>query len=107
MKRTQKQETISALAESEYNLKMLRFLLDAFKDGNFEEFDSLLEIDHDLDNLMIRRKLELLKFSIKTGVGVDLNIKNSQGITALHITASIGYQEFIEILVENNADIEA
>lgn len=107
MKNTSDQITMLALSESKYNFDMLRILLDTFNDGNFEKLDSLLEIDSDSDNLMIMRKLELLKYSIKAGVGVDLNIKNSQGLTPLHITASVGCQRLIKVLVEYNADIEA
>lgn len=46
-----------------------------------------------------------LKFLLKSGM--DVNVKDYFGNTALHLTCSAGYMNLVKLLVENEANITA
>lgn len=91
----------------EDNLNAFYNVMNAFKKGDFKELDSLLGIKADSNNLMVRRKLEILKYSLKVGIGVETNIKDAQGVTLLHIAAATGQAEVVKCLIGNGADVNA
>ncbi len=58
-----------------------------------------------LFNAIIKHQTSMIRSLLR--VGIDLNIKNIEGITPLMAAAEYGAEDIVKILLENDADITA
>ncbi|VAW54086.1 hypothetical protein MNBD_GAMMA06-5 [hydrothermal vent metagenome] len=56
-----------------------------------------------LFNAIIKHQTSMIRSLLR--VGIDINIKNIEGITPLMAAAEYGAEDIIKILLENNADV--
>ncbi|MDR1139934.1 MAG: ankyrin repeat domain-containing protein [Rickettsiales bacterium] len=87
----------------EYN----KFKNDLWKDHLFSVKTSNGPVDYTLLHLAVEsNNVLMVKLLIKKTVRVDMRIKDgsSNGLTALHIAASHGYEEIVQLLLDANAN---
>ena len=96
------QEPILHIIARSGNIKLLKYCIENYKaDINIQDADGetiFLEAVSD-NNWTLATNL------LKSIPGIDINIQRFDGLTALHYAASVGYIDFINLLISHNANI--
>ena len=107
MKSSNSQNFTVESSDSKDYFKFFCGIFEVYKKSDFIKLDTILGLNSSLNNIMTIRKLEIIKYSLKAGIGVDISIKDEHGVTLLHLAAATGQTEVVQCLIESGANINA